>query len=198
MTIVAGPNGSGKTTLTRHLAQRGINLGTYINPDDIAVDLTGPDAERSWKAQFAADKLRHDCLHQGVDFTFETVMSHPSKVEFMRKAKGAGYFVQLIFVGIEDPAINVARVKQRVSLGGHDVPTERIVDRWQRTMAALPDAIRASNRALLFDNTATIAKPGDSAIPRAVAECANGKLVRLEAPSPPQWLSQCLAQIAES
>lgn len=179
----------------RHL--RGIDLGTYINSDDIAAGLTGDDVERSRKAQFAADRLRYDCLNRGADFTFETVMSHPSKIDFMRKAREAGYFVQLVFVGIEDPAINVARVKQRVSLGGHDVPSDRIVERWKRTMAALPEAIRISNRALLFDNTATIAKPGDIATPQVVAECLDGKLAKLEALTLPGWLRQCLAQITK-
>lgn len=196
MTIVAGPNGSGKTTLTRHLARRGIDLGIYINPDDIAPTLSGSDAERTLDAQRLAEERRRLCLQRREDFTFETVMSHPDKIAFMREAKAAGYFVLLIFVGIEDPAINIARVEQRVRLGGHDVPTGKIIARWQRTMAALPDAIKASDRALLFDNTVTISKPGEVTPPQAAAEFIDGKLAQIDAASLPGWLRDCIAQLS--
>jgi predicted ABC-type ATPase len=34
--MIAGPNGSGKTTLIRRLQDQGVDLGQYINADDIA------------------------------------------------------------------------------------------------------------------------------------------------------------------
>ena len=136
--IVAGPNGSGKTTLTKQLRARGIDFGFYINPDVIAESLEGSYEARVAEAQRIADAQRNDCLERRVSFSFETVMSHPSKIEVLKQARHLGYTVVLYFVGTESPALNVERVKQRVALGGHDVPHDRIVARYERTMALLP------------------------------------------------------------
>jgi predicted ABC-type ATPase len=152
--MIAGPNGAGKTTLTRVLRQRNIEFGEYINPDDIANEREGSYAERVRHAQTIADRRRDACIDAKRSFSFETVMSHPSKVDVLIRAKAAGFFVQLFFVGTDDPQTNIERVALRVAQGGHDVPTDRIVPRWMRTMALLGDAIRASDRTFLFDNSA--------------------------------------------
>jgi predicted ABC-type ATPase len=125
--VIAGPNGSGKTTLTAHLRKHGIDFGYYINPDDIAASLEGSPEERSHRAQAKADEEREVCLVTFASFSFETVMSHPSKVDVMRRARSLGFHVTLFFVGVEEPTINIARVAQRVAQGGHDVPRDRIV-----------------------------------------------------------------------
>ena len=151
--MIAGPNGSGKTTLTRWLSASGLDLGEYINADDIALGLSGDPQSVSLEAQRLADAARRDCLDRRVSFSFETVMSHPSKVEFLLEAKALGYYVMLFFVGTEDPRVNVARVEMRVAMGGHSVPMDRILLRYDRTMNLLPDAILASNRTVLFDNS---------------------------------------------
>src|SRR5580704_3465025 len=112
--MIAGPNGSGKTTLTDRLRQQNIELGEYINPDDIATELQGSLGERSLRAQKIADQKRTDCIENRKSFTFETVMSHPSKVDILDRAKKAGFFVQLYFVGTDNPATNIERVALRV------------------------------------------------------------------------------------
>lgn len=151
--MVAGPNGSGKTTLTRTLRERGVDFGRYINPDDIALELEGSYEARVAEAQRVADFRRHHCIATKQSFSFETVMSHPSKVEILVRAKAAGFFIQLYFVGIDDPRTNVDRVALRVAQGGHDVPADRIIARWHRTMVLLADAVRTADRALVFDNS---------------------------------------------
>lgn len=153
--VIAGPNGSGKTTLTRYLQARGIEFGEYINPDDIAAsgNVQGSYDERVRAAQQIADERREDCIAVGRDFAFETVMSHPSKIEVMRRARAAGFHVTLFFVGTDDPRINIARVNARVALGGHSVPDELIVQRYYRTMNALAEAALTANRTVVFDNS---------------------------------------------
>ena len=153
LVMIAGPNGSGKTTLTERLRAAGFDLGEYINADDISVGLAGDSADVSREAQRLAEERRQSCLARGVSFSFETVMSHPSKIALLHQARALGYFIQLFFVGVEDPRINVDRVAQRVALGGHDVPIDRIIHRYERTMALLPEAIHASDRTVLFDNS---------------------------------------------
>ncbi len=151
--MIAGPNGSGKTTLTRHLQTSGFDLGEYINADDIAGTLDGDPVQTSREAQRLAEIARQSCMARGVNFAFETVMSHPSKVELLKQAKELGYYVILFFVAVDDPRINVDRVAMRVAQGGHDVPIELIFSRYDRTMALLPDAMQASDRSVLFDNS---------------------------------------------
>jgi predicted ABC-type ATPase len=151
--VVAGPNGSGKTTLTNQLRADGVEFGRYINPDEIAKSLSGAYADRVRRAQSAADAQRAACLDAGESFSFETVMSHPSKIEVMRQANARGYRVAFYFVATESADLNVARVKQRVALGGHDVPEHRIRERYVRTLALLPEALEQADLAVLFDNS---------------------------------------------
>jgi predicted ABC-type ATPase len=69
------------------------------------------------------------------------------------QARRAGFETILFFIAVDDPSINVERVKTRVSLGGHDVPTDRIEKRYRRTMALLPEMLTRVDRAWIFDNT---------------------------------------------
>ena len=150
--MVAGPNGSGKTTLIQHLRSRGVDLGEYVNADDIAADLSGPYQARVRTAQAIADERRAGFLDAGTSFTFETVMSHPSKVELFAQASSQGFETILFFISTGDPALNVARGAQRVALGGHDVPRSRIISRYERTMALFPLALAIADRAFVYEN----------------------------------------------
>jgi len=123
--IVAGPNGSGKTTTTTQLLENEWTADSlYINPDNIAQEVFGDwnSPEAVLKAAEEATYQRYDCLEQGRDFVFETVFSSTEKLEFLRKAKDAGFFIRLFYVCTSDPAINVARIAQRYMNGGHEVP----------------------------------------------------------------------------
>lgn len=154
VTIIAGPNGSGKSTLTDYLRAAGIDFGRYINPDEMDKTLPGPPGEdRSRKAQALAEQARRECLEAGASFSFETVMSHPSKVEFLQEARQRGFSVVLYFVALENADLNVERVRQRVRLGGHPVPEDRIRSRYERSLKLLLPAILLCDRAVLFDNS---------------------------------------------
>jgi predicted ABC-type ATPase len=153
--VIAGPNGSGKSSLIARLRARGIDLGAYINADDIELGLKDmPDPQlRSREAQKLADAQRAECLEGKQSFSFETVMSHPSKIDLMQEAREQGYHVSLAFVAVDNPGVNVRRVALRVSQGGHPVPEDRIVARYSRTLALLPRAILVTHEAVLFDNS---------------------------------------------
>jgi predicted ABC-type ATPase len=150
--IVAGPNGSGKTTLTNRLRAMGLELGEYINADEIALELP-PGLERDRTAQIEAERRRALALRENRSFSFETVMSHPSKIDEMRAARTAGYNITFIGVALQNPQLNVARVALRVSEGGHDVPKDRVLGRYPRVLALMPDAISLADRSLIFDNS---------------------------------------------
>lgn len=170
--IFAGPNGSGKSTIKK-IVERIVKLGTYVNADDIKVQLIKQRSldfsdygislrkdhfitvlkNSTWSERmdnventisqlrfdnnrinltesyevedyfvtFLASYLWEELLETSNKFTVETVMSHPSKLEFIKRAKEKGFKVYLYFVSLADPALNKHRVKTRVLEGGHDV-----------------------------------------------------------------------------
>ena len=115
--VVAGPNGSGKTSITQQLLMHEWMGGcVYVNPDFIARDEFGdwnaPDAVVQ-AAQHAA-AIRENCLASRRSLAFETVLSAPDKLDFICRARKAGFFVRLFFLGTDDPSINAKRVAMRV------------------------------------------------------------------------------------
>lgn len=107
----------------------------------------------SYLAARIIDYIRIQFIELKISFTFETVMSHRSKVEFLQHAKAQGFRTYLYYVSTVDPDINISRVQYRVSQGGHDVPRDKIRTRYLRSMDLLLDAIDASDRAYIFDNS---------------------------------------------
>lgn len=104
-------------------------------------------------AQIIARYLREALFQQGEKFSFETVFSHPSNLDIMRKARAEGYKVYLYFVSTESPEINKLRVKARVAKGGHAVPEERIVARYYRSLELLFEASQLCHQVFYFDNS---------------------------------------------
>ena len=145
--VVAGPNGAGKTTVTTRLrAERWSEGVEYLNPDEIARDRFGDwnSPEAVLKAADWTKDRREELLAQGEGIAFETVMSANEKIDFLVRAKDAGYFVRVFFIATSDPRINAARVADRVLAGGHAVPIEKILSRHVRAVGNLGAAIADS------------------------------------------------------
>lgn len=106
-----------------------------------------------YDAAMAADFIRLNLLEKGETFTFETVMSHPSKVDLLRQSKAAGFKNYLYFICTADPEINISRVHQRVQLGGHAVPDSKVIKRYHESLQVLPAIIPLCYRVFLFDNS---------------------------------------------
>lgn len=104
-------------------------------------------------ASVAADFIRQKLILSNRSFTFETVMSSPDKVRLLEKARQHGYRTYLYYVATDDPIINISRVKYRVRTGGHDVPVDKISSRYYRSLDLLPEAVKHTNRAYIFDNS---------------------------------------------
>ena len=138
----------------------------------------------SYYASVCADFIRHELLKKRVSFTFETVMSSRDKVDFLKKAQDAGYRTYLYFIATQDPIVNISRVKNRVKLGGHDVPKDKIVNRYYRSLELLLDAIKYSNRAYIFDN---------STQDRLwIAQINDSKEFEFKSNSIPEWIDEYL------
>jgi len=149
--------------------------------------LVFPDGTiNSYWASVAADFLRQQLMRQRASFTVETVMSHHSKVDLLRAAQTAGYRTYLYYIATDDPEINISRVRNRVKLGGHPVPEDKIAIRYQRSLALLPEAVRATNRAYIFDNS------GGMGEHTWLAEITDGKNLELKANPVPAWFKKAL------
>ena len=156
--VVAGPNGSGKTSLTQDLRLHQWITGEgciYVNPDDIAQEVYGDwnSKEATINAANEADRIREQCLEKRNSLVFETVMSAKNKVDFLRRAKDAGYFIRLFFVSTDSPTINAARVAQRVTEGGHTVPIEKIISRYSKSIVNCAVVSRFVDRTYVYDNS---------------------------------------------
>jgi predicted ABC-type ATPase len=182
--VIAGPNGAGKTTVTERLRADHWSEGVeYLNPDEIARDRFGdwnaPDSVL--RAARWTQQRREELLAVQGGIAFETVFSAPDKVDFLLRAKRAGYFVRVFFIGTSDPTINAARVAKRVMQGGHTVPIEKIVSRYRGAMANIEPAIAIADRTYLFDNSV------DGVSARLCARTTDGALRRVYGPLP-EWI----------
>jgi predicted ABC-type ATPase len=181
LVALAGPNGAGKTTFFHaHLKPSGLR---FLNPDLIAQTL----ALQPKDAAQAVANLRRELVRQRESFVFETVVSDPigDKLSFLKETEKAGYTVVLCFIGLAGHETSEHRVAMRVSQGGHDVPSEKLVSRYPRTMANLQAAICDLSHVLVFDNE-------DLRTPfRKVAEFERGRPLFLSKPTP-KWLAALL------
>lgn len=107
----------------------------------------------SYEGAFAASFIRHLLIAQKKSFSFETVMSHVSKVDEISKIKELGYNIYLYFICTDSPKVNISRVENRVDKGGHEVPENKISDRYYRSLDQLHSVLPYCYRAYLFDNS---------------------------------------------
>jgi predicted ABC-type ATPase len=140
----------------------------------------------SYFASVAADFIRHKFIQSKESFSFETVMSSPDKIDFLRKSRQAGYRNYLYYVATDDPSINIERVAHRVKSGGHNVPTDKIEARYYRSLDLLADAIKLTNRAYIFDNSLSGA--------RLIAEITDAKKMDIKIAPAPFWFQKYVVE----
>lgn len=153
--LLVGGNGSGKSTFyDRFLKPKNIPL---INADNIARTLwpAAPEAH-SYEAALIAGKERHRLVEEGHTFCFETVYSHPSKLDFVATAKAAGFRIHIFYFHLGDTGLHNARVASRVRAGGHDVPEGKVNSRVPRTFANIRDSVGLADELHLVDNSSAV------------------------------------------
>ena len=185
MCIVAGPNGSGKTTTTEQLLLNEWGADSlYINPDNIAREIFGDwnSADAVLKAAQKATEQRYEWLENGQDFVFETVFSSVEKMDFIRKAKDAGFFIRIFYVCTESPLININRIAQRYLNGGHEVPISKVISRYYSSLKNISKAMEIADRVYLYDNSI------ENKEPRLILRTADGKIAKRYTDHIPDWV----------
>jgi predicted ABC-type ATPase len=189
--MIAGPNGSGKTTVTITLRRDKWSQGVeYINPDDIANEKFGDwnSLEAVLKAANWAEARRKELVQQKAGIAFETVFSAQDKVDFLQTTKDQGYFLRVFFVGTSNPEINAARVAKRIIKGGHGVPLEKIISRYEKSMVNLMAAMLIADRVYIYDNSVE----GQDAL--LCVRVQDGKIRKIYA-TLPEWVSSSISPL---
>jgi predicted ABC-type ATPase len=152
--ILVGGNGAGKSTFYNLMLKP---LGIpFINADQIARELYPNDPEgNSYNAARVAEEMRREQIQTGNSFCFETVFSHPSKIDFLAQTKALGYEIILVLIHLDHTDLNKARISQRVSEGGHNVADEKVEQRIPRTFAHVKKAIPLCDQVRILDNSST-------------------------------------------
>lgn len=185
--MLTGGNGVGKSTFYRvFLAPLEVRL---INADLVVGKMNPGNTENAaYDAAHITAGVVEDLIRQGVSFAYETVFSHESKIDFTARAKVCGYEIILVYIHLENAGLNEARVHQRVTEGGHNVPADRIRSRIPRTMKNVNTALPLVDEARLFDNSSR-EDPF-----KAVAVVKKGALVRVSDPLP-EWAREVVRGI---
>lgn len=189
--VIAGPNGSGKTSVTsKILHHEWLEDSEYINPDNVARDVFGDwnNNEAVLKAANYCNDWRERCLAEKQSHIFETVMSAKDKVDYILRAKAAGFFIRLFFVSTESPTINAKRVAYRVIKGGHDVPISKIISRYDKSIGNCIALAPYVDRLYVYDNSI------EDADARLLFRLADGKLVKRYIQELPNWAVPILPQ----
>ena len=182
--VVAGPNWCGKSTLTRTSGFSGVDI---IDPDAIARDRAFGNPGLAARE---ALHRRRDALDAGRTHLVEATLAGSGILRHMEAARRAGYRVVFHFVSVNSPSLALDRIRNRVALGGHDVPEADVRRRFVRSHANLPTAMVRADMTLLYDNT-------DPDRPhREVAILGEGRWWIAEAV--PDWAIEALAQVKPS
>ena len=161
--VIAGPNGSGKSTLYRKLLPKYRSLAKlpFVNPDDIAKEMFGDflldDSVDNNRKMLAAGKeaviRRKEYLKARLSFGFETTLSGSGEKRVIREALADGYELYIIYVALEDPFLNIQRVRTRVKNHGHYVDPTVILRRYHKSLTNVQEIMLEAKGVYLFDNT---------------------------------------------
>lgn len=136
--LIGGCNGAGKTTFAREFLPKEVKCLRFLNADEIARGLSpfAPSAAAVQAARILLTQIR-ESLSRKETFALESTLSGRTYAAILREAKKLGYQIQLHYLFLPNPTLAIARVKERVSKGGHHVPSADVRRRYHRSLANL-------------------------------------------------------------
>ena len=167
-----------------HLLKSTLFPKSGIDIDDVKFENNSlvNNLNNEYVGSLVADFIREKLLDADIDlFSFETVFSHKSKLEFMERAVQKGWELYLYFIGTSDSTINQGRVSERAEKGQHDVPNDKIITRYERSNSFLCDAVKLCRRAYVYDNS-------DAASILILEKQADGTIRFEDENRVPQWV----------
>jgi predicted ABC-type ATPase len=191
--VLAGTNGAGKSSIAgAMLVEQGVQ---YFNPDEAAALIAeanpGITLEDSQSAAWHEGKrLLERAVAERLDFAFETTLGGSTITAILEKAIRSGMEVRIWYVGLDNVELHFARVRARVEKGGHDVPYERIRERYERSVLNLIRLMPKITELRVYDNSVE-ADPDAGAVPepRLIVHLDRGKLASVcELASTPDWV----------
>lgn len=150
-----------------------------LNISDGCIEFPHQGLINSYIASITSALIRDSLIDARKTLTFESVMSSPDKIDVLKHSRAAGFKNYLYYIATDDPAINIQRVRNRVTTGGHDVPDEKVRQRYYRSLDLLSDAIRQAYRAFIFDNSGE-----ESSL---LAEVTPEGEINIQTEEPPDW-----------
>ncbi len=152
--VVAGPNGAGKSTFDLRYLPDWAGSIEYVNPDLVAQGLSPTDIRLS---AIKAGKLTleriAEIIGNGESFGFETTLSGRGHLKLLSEAKSKGYSVSLYYLWVPESAMLPVRIRHRVLDGGHDVPRDDVLRRYERSRENLRDYVTLADKVYVFDAT---------------------------------------------
>lgn len=198
--VYAGVNGAGKSSIGgEDLRRRG---GDFFNPDEVARRLRFEKNcsidEANGLAWEEGKQRLEKAIAERTDFTFETTLGGNTIPRLLREAAETGVDVKIWFVGLASPEQHIARVRARVEAGGHDIPEEKIRERWNGSRRNLIVLMPHLTELRVFDNSAE-ADPETGAIPppRLLLHFKRGRIVgpsKEAIGQTPEWARPILVQ----
>ena len=160
MHIITGANGAGKSTLYEHVLKPILTDIAFINADIIQKEeLNDVSMDASYAAAKIAAERRDQCLENKKSFVTETVFSHPSKLELIKEAIAIGFKIIVYHVNVRDADLSVLRVASRLNNGGHNVPENKIRQRYERNKPLIKQAILMADYGFVYDNSRLLKLP---------------------------------------
>ena len=172
----------------------------YFNPDEATARILAANphistAEANSAASQEGKRLLERAIAERLDFAFEPTLGGHTIGTLLHEALASGIEIRLWFVGLSSPELHIARVRSRVARGGHDIPEEKIRERYDRSRINLIELMPRLTELRVFDNSFD-ADPyaGRSPQPTLILHLAAGKILKMvELSKTPQWAKPLVA-----
>lgn len=173
LTIISGIDGAGKTSMLGILSAKRRNIGIIIDADFID--------EKTSVQQV------NTFIEKGIEFAFETTLSDGYILETIKIARDNNYYIRLYYITVNTAEESIERIQNRVRKGGHNVPNDIVVERFQHRLDDLIAILPYCNESFIYDNENGFAEK---------AEYGNGRLV-IKDNDIPEWLVELKKKLTE-
>lgn len=182
--IVGGVNGVDKSSLIGSLKSRLNDFGVIIDVDKINEKFGG---DRLLGGKHAVS-LINNCIEKGITFTQETTLSGVRTEKTIIKAKERGYYIRLYYVGLDTASESLERIANRVRKGGHDIPKDDVLKRFEHRFENLERILPYCDIAYFYDNFNGY---------KEVGMYKNGEIIS-QGDEQPDWMKELIARQSQN